>query len=220
MNRKLVVFLGLVAALVAECGDVEDCLVRGGPRVPGGGPVSVPSPSSRTASPARSSTRRTRPSSRRSRTRRRRTGSFPVVGSRVAIWVVAQLHLLFAAFVLAVPIFALHRRGDRLQDRRPALRPARLRVHEAALGLVLADGDVRRGPDVHAHHPVSEVHELPDERVLADVPALRPAVLLRGLLPLHLLLRLGEIPSAGAPRPRARRSTSWARRSCSSPTPG
>jgi cytochrome bd ubiquinol oxidase subunit I len=32
---------------------------------------------------------------------------FPVVGSRVAIWVVAQLHLLFAAFVLAVPIFAL-----------------------------------------------------------------------------------------------------------------
>jgi cytochrome bd-type quinol oxidase subunit 1 len=32
---------------------------------------------------------------------------FPRVGSRVAIWVVAQLHLLFAAFVLAVPLFAL-----------------------------------------------------------------------------------------------------------------
>ncbi len=31
---------------------------------------------------------------------------FPVIGSRVAIWAVAQLHLLFAAFVLAVPIFA------------------------------------------------------------------------------------------------------------------
>nr|MDQ3347611.1 hypothetical protein [Acidobacteriota bacterium] len=31
--------------------------------------------------------------------------TFPVVGSRVAIWAVAQLHLLFAAFVLAVPIF-------------------------------------------------------------------------------------------------------------------
>jgi cytochrome bd-type quinol oxidase subunit 1 len=28
------------------------------------------------------------------------------VGSRVAVWVLAQLHLLFAAFVLAVPIFA------------------------------------------------------------------------------------------------------------------
>ncbi len=33
--------------------------------------------------------------------------AFPRVGSRVAIWIVAQLHLLFAAFVLAVPIFAL-----------------------------------------------------------------------------------------------------------------
>src|SRR4051812_33829425 len=33
--------------------------------------------------------------------------TFPMVGSRVAIWVVAQLHLLFAAFVLAVPIFAI-----------------------------------------------------------------------------------------------------------------
>ena len=32
---------------------------------------------------------------------------FPKVGSRTAIWVVAQLHLLFAAFVLAVPMFAL-----------------------------------------------------------------------------------------------------------------
>jgi len=32
---------------------------------------------------------------------------FPGVGSRTAIWVVAQLHLLFAAFVLAVPLFAV-----------------------------------------------------------------------------------------------------------------
>ncbi len=31
---------------------------------------------------------------------------FPVIGSRVAVWMIAQLHLLFAAFVLAVPIFA------------------------------------------------------------------------------------------------------------------
>ncbi len=31
---------------------------------------------------------------------------FPVVGSRVAVWVVAELHLMFAAFVLAVPMFA------------------------------------------------------------------------------------------------------------------
>ena len=32
---------------------------------------------------------------------------FPLVGSRVAIWVIAQLHLLFGAFVLAVPLFAV-----------------------------------------------------------------------------------------------------------------
>jgi cytochrome bd ubiquinol oxidase subunit I len=48
---------------------------------------------------------------------------FPVVGSRVAIWAVAQLHLLFAAFVLAVPIFALiieaigYKTGDVRYDR-------------------------------------------------------------------------------------------------------
>jgi cytochrome d ubiquinol oxidase subunit I len=33
--------------------------------------------------------------------------AFPIIGSRVAIWVVAQLHLMFAAFVLAVPMFAV-----------------------------------------------------------------------------------------------------------------
>jgi cytochrome bd-type quinol oxidase subunit 1 len=32
--------------------------------------------------------------------------AFPVVGSRVAVWIVAELHLMFAAFVLAVPLFA------------------------------------------------------------------------------------------------------------------
>src|SRR4026208_457810 len=49
--------------------------------------------------------------------------TFPVVGSRVAIWSVAQLHLLFAAFVLAVPIFAFiveaigYKTGDVRYDR-------------------------------------------------------------------------------------------------------
>jgi cytochrome bd ubiquinol oxidase subunit I len=47
---------------------------------------------------------------------------FPKVGSRVAIWSVAQLHLLFAAFVLAVPIFAFiveligYKTGDKRYD--------------------------------------------------------------------------------------------------------
>ncbi len=48
--------------------------------------------------------------------------AFPLVGSRMAIWVVAQLHLLFGAFVLAVPLFAViievigRRTGDRRYD--------------------------------------------------------------------------------------------------------
>ncbi|OVE82093.1 hypothetical protein BVY03_02260 [bacterium K02(2017)] len=32
---------------------------------------------------------------------------FPIIGSRAVVWGVAQLHLLFAAFVLAVPMFAV-----------------------------------------------------------------------------------------------------------------
>ncbi len=48
--------------------------------------------------------------------------AFPVVGSRVAVWVAAQLHLMFAAFVLAVPMFALiiefigYRTGEKRYD--------------------------------------------------------------------------------------------------------
>ncbi|HBH03930.1 MAG TPA: hypothetical protein DDZ42_18790 [Candidatus Rokubacteria bacterium] len=33
--------------------------------------------------------------------------AFPLIGSRLAVWAVAQLHLNFAAFILGVPIFAL-----------------------------------------------------------------------------------------------------------------
>ena len=32
---------------------------------------------------------------------------FPVIGSRVAIWIAGQVHLMFAAFMLGVPMFAL-----------------------------------------------------------------------------------------------------------------
>ncbi|HLE03650.1 MAG TPA: cytochrome ubiquinol oxidase subunit I, partial [Anaerolineales bacterium] len=32
---------------------------------------------------------------------------FPLIGSRVAVWIVAQVHLMFAAFMLGVPMFAL-----------------------------------------------------------------------------------------------------------------
>jgi cytochrome d ubiquinol oxidase subunit I len=49
--------------------------------------------------------------------------TFPGIGSRVAIWSIAQLHLLFAAFVLAVPLFAIiieiigYKTGDLRYDR-------------------------------------------------------------------------------------------------------
>jgi cytochrome bd-type quinol oxidase subunit 1 len=33
--------------------------------------------------------------------------AFPAVGSRMAVWVIAQIHLNFAAFILGVPIFAV-----------------------------------------------------------------------------------------------------------------
>src|SRR5574341_1085721 len=32
---------------------------------------------------------------------------FPVIGARAAVWVAAEVHLMFAAFVLGVPIFAV-----------------------------------------------------------------------------------------------------------------
>ena len=37
----------------------------------------------------------------------REYGDFPYVGARVAIWIAAQVHLMFAAFVLGVPMFAV-----------------------------------------------------------------------------------------------------------------
>ena len=37
----------------------------------------------------------------------REYGEFPVIGSRAAVWIAAQVHLLFAAFVLGVPMFAV-----------------------------------------------------------------------------------------------------------------
>ena len=48
--------------------------------------------------------------------------ALPFISSRVLMWAVAELHLMFAAFVLAVPIFALvieyigYKTGDRRYD--------------------------------------------------------------------------------------------------------
>src|SRR3979409_2790690 len=34
-------------------------------------------------------------------------GHFPVIGARAAVWIAAEVHLMFAAFVLGVPMFAV-----------------------------------------------------------------------------------------------------------------
>src|SRR5215210_5326584 len=34
-------------------------------------------------------------------------GHFPLVGARNAVWIAAEVHLMFAAFVLGVPMFAV-----------------------------------------------------------------------------------------------------------------
>ncbi|HET6639012.1 MAG TPA: cytochrome ubiquinol oxidase subunit I [Gemmatimonadota bacterium] len=41
----------------------------------------------------------------------REYGSFPWIGSRTAVWIAAEVHLMFAAFVLGVPIFAVAAEG-------------------------------------------------------------------------------------------------------------
>ncbi len=127
MNRTLLVLLGSVAALVMIAGaaTTASALVSRGeyqePSRPG------PRPSSAVTRPAQG------PAAEQAR--RGDAGpapqpyveaeyrTFPIVGSRVAIWAVAQLHLLFAAFVLAVPIFAFiveaigYKTGDVRYDR-------------------------------------------------------------------------------------------------------
>lgn len=44
---------------------------------------------------------------------------FPIINSRVAVWFVGQLHLMFAAFILGVPIFAVTMEYIGLRSREP-----------------------------------------------------------------------------------------------------
>ena len=124
MNRKLLVLLGPVLALVMFAGTVKmvslvlsreykepygarSANVDPTPRAEGLAADKAAAESKARAKPYVEAEYRT----------------FPVVGSRVAIWAVAQLHLLFAAFVLAVPLFAFiievigYKTGDLRYDR-------------------------------------------------------------------------------------------------------
>jgi len=109
---------------------------------------------------------------------------FPFVGSRVAIWVVAELHLMFAAFVLAVPMFALiiefigYYTKDKRYDQL---------AYEFTKLLSYAD------------HLLSQINHLPDCYFYPHLSPLRSAVFCRSRFSLRLLLRLGQVFSESSP---------------------
>jgi cytochrome d ubiquinol oxidase subunit I len=123
-NRKLLVLLGPVAVLVMFAGTVKmaSWLMSREYKEPYGAPSATVDPTPRAAGQADEKAAAAKQAEAKpyEEAEYRR---FPVVGSRVAIWAVAQLHLLFAAFVLAVPIFALiieaigYKTGDMRYDR-------------------------------------------------------------------------------------------------------
>ncbi len=107
MNRKVLFVLGPVAALVMFAGTVwmASSLVSNEYKEPYRAPAASVDPTPRATGladevAAADKAARAKPYE------EVEYRTFPVVGSRVAIWAVAQLHLLFAAFVLAVPLFA------------------------------------------------------------------------------------------------------------------
>ena len=121
-NRKLQVLLGPVAAIVMFAGAVQmaSLLMSGEYRSPSRAEIVDQTP--RVAGLVDEA----EDAAEQDRTRLYEEAeyrTFPVVGSRVAIWAVAQLHLLFAAFVLAVPLFAFiievigYKTGDSRYDR-------------------------------------------------------------------------------------------------------
>jgi cytochrome bd ubiquinol oxidase subunit I len=123
-NRKLLVLLGPVLGLVMFGGAVKmaSVLVSSEYRQPYRTPSATVDQTPRTEGLA--AEKADDESKARSKPYEEATyRAFPVVGSRVAIWSVAQLHLLFAAFVLAVPIFAFiveaigYKTGDLRYDR-------------------------------------------------------------------------------------------------------
>jgi cytochrome bd ubiquinol oxidase subunit I len=125
MNRKLLILLGPVAALVMFLGTVKVVSVfvsSNEYKEPYGALAQTVDTTPRAAGQA-AETAEAESQARATPYVEAEYRTFPVVGSRVAIWVVAQLHLLFAAFVLAVPIFALiveaigYKTGDLRYDR-------------------------------------------------------------------------------------------------------
>ena len=123
-NRKLQVLLGPVAALVMFAGAVQTAswLMSREYKDPYRAPSATVDPTPRAAGVADEAAAAAAQAQAKPYVEAEYR-TFPVVGSRVAIWAIAQLHLLFAAFVLAVPIFAFiveaigYKTGDRRYDR-------------------------------------------------------------------------------------------------------
>jgi cytochrome bd-type quinol oxidase subunit 1 len=123
-NRKLLILLGPVLGIVMFAGTVKmaSSLMSREYKQPYGAPAATADATPRTQGQA--AEQADAESKIKSKPYEEATyRTVPVVGSRVAIWVVAQLHLLFAAFVLAVPIFAFiveaigYKTGDLRYDR-------------------------------------------------------------------------------------------------------
>jgi cytochrome bd ubiquinol oxidase subunit I len=120
MNRRLLVLLGAVAALVLLAGPARTASAAMTELQEAAQPPPAP-PNGQAAQTADAENQAKQNADKPYEEAAYRT--FPVVGSRVAIWAVAQLHLLFAAFVLAVPIFAFiveaigYKTGDVRYDR-------------------------------------------------------------------------------------------------------
>jgi cytochrome bd-type quinol oxidase subunit 1 len=123
-NRKLLVVLGPVAAIVMFAATIQiaSWLMNREYREPYGAPVATVDQTPRAAGVADEAAAAARKAD-ATKVSDPEYRAVPVIGSRVAIWAVAQLHLLFAAFVLAIPIFALiieiigYKTGDMRYDR-------------------------------------------------------------------------------------------------------
>ena len=160
-------------------GTVIDGLVADEPRVQGAlpGPFRDRGRNAPRGGTGRRGGRRGQARPRRSPTRRPSTGRFP---SSEAAWPSGRSRSFTCCSrrsSLPFPIFALiveaigYKTGDMRYDR---LAHEFAKLLSVSFSLTATFGAC---PDVHAHHSVSEVHELPDERVLSHLPPVRPALL-------------------------------------------
>ncbi len=146
--------------------------------------------------------------------------TFPVIGSRVAIWAVAQLHLLFAAFVLAVPIFAFiievigYKTGDMRYDRL---------AHEFTKLLSVSFSLTATFGAFLTFMLIILYPKFTNYLMSVFSPTFLPYVLLfffRGRVSSTPTITAGGSSIPWFILAWGSASTSWARRSCSSPMPG